>query len=274
MASLAAILQASRLPMLEARILAAHALGVERVWISAHEKEELEANRQPGIEALFGRRRAGEPVAYLTGEREFYGLSLEITPAVLIPRPETELLVERAIALLAEGTTVVDLGTGSGAIAIALALNCPEAQVSACEASDVALAVARANAARHGARLRLVKSDWFAGLHGERFDLVVSNPPYIALDDPHLLQGDLRFEPPEALVAGKSGLECIDAIAVVARDHLHPGGWLLLEHGYDQGEACVQLLERLGYANVSDHRDLSDNARVVQAQFDPAFGRG
>ena len=274
MASLVAILQASRLPMLEARILAAHALGVERVWISAHEKEELDANRQTGIEALFRRRRAGEPVAYLTGEREFYGLSLEITPAVLIPRPETELLVERAIALLDEGTTVVDLGTGSGAIAIALALNCPAAQVSACEASDVALAVARANAARHGARLRLVKSDWFAGLHGQRFDLVVSNPPYIALDDPHLLQGDLRFEPPEALVAGKSGLECIDAIAVVAREHLHPGGWLLLEHGYDQGEACVQLLERLGYANVSDHRDLSDNARVVQAQFDPAFGRG
>jgi len=269
-ASLAAILQASNLPPLEARVLAAHALGVERVWISAHEKDALDANRQSGIEALYRRRRAGEPVAYLTGEREFYGLSLAITPAVLIPRPETELLVDCAIPLLRQGARVLDLGTGSGAIALALALNCPAAEVSACEASDAALALARANATRHGARLRLLKSDWFAALQGERFDLVVSNPPYIALDDPHLLEGDLRFEPREALVAGRQGTECIEAIAVVARDHLVSGGWLLLEHGYDQGEACVRLLERLGYAKVSDHRDLAQNARVVQAQFDPA----
>ena len=273
MAGLGAILKASRLPMLEARILAAHALGVERVWISAHEKDEPGANGLRDIEALYSRRRAGEPIAYLTGEREFYGLSLAITPAVLIPRPETELLVDRAIPLLREGGRALDLGTGSGAIALALALNCPMAEISACDASDAALAVARANTARHGAHLRLLKSDWFAGLQGERFDLVVSNPPYITLDDPHLFEGDLRFEPREALVAGKRGLECIDAIAVVARDHLHPGGWLLLEHGYDQGEACVRLLERLGYTQVSDHRDLAENARVVQAQFDPAVAR-
>jgi len=269
-ASLGAILKASRLPMLEARILAAHALGVERVWISAHEKDEPGANGLRDIEALYSRRRAGEPIAYITGEREFYGLSLAITPAVLIPRPETELLVDCAIPLLREGGRALDLGTGSGAIALALALNCPLAEVTACEASDAALAVARANATRHGARLRLLKSDWFAALQTERFNLVVSNPPYIALDDPYLFEGDLRFEPREALVAGRLGTEFIEAIAVVARDHLLVGGWLLLEHGYDQGEACVRLLERLGYTKVSDHRDLAENARVVQAQFDPA----
>ena len=259
--------------MLEARILAAHALGVERVWISAHEKDAPVEQALRDIETLFSRRRAGEPIAYLTGEREFYGLSLAITPEVLIPRPDTELLVDCAAALLREGGRVLDLGTGSGAIAIALALNCPLAEVSACEASDAALAVARTNVARHGSRLHLLKSDWFAALHGERFDLVVSNPPYLALDDPHLFEGDLRFEPREALVAGRQGTECIEAIAVVARDHLIAGGWLLLEHGCQQGEACVRLLERLGYARVSDHRDLADNARVVQAQFDPATVR-
>ncbi len=273
MASLASMLRASGLPLLEARILAAHALGVARVWISAHEKDEPDAQGLRDIEALYRRRRAGEPIAYLTGERDFYGLSLAITPAVLIPRPETELLVDCAIPLLREGGRVLDLGTGSGAIAIALALHCPAAEVSACEASDAALAVARANVLRHGARLRLLKSDWFAALQGERFDVVVSNPPYIALDDPHLFQGDLRFEPHEALVAGREGMECIEAIAVAARDHLIAGGWLLLEHGYAQGETCMRRLVHLGYTKVSDHRDLAGNARVVQAQFDPASMR-
>ena len=256
--------------MLEARILAAHALGVSRVWVSAHEKDEPDAHGLRDIEALYLRRRAGEPIAYLTGEREFYGLSLAITPAVLIPRPETELLVNRAMGLLGGGGRVLDLGTGSGAIAIAVALQCPAAEVSACEASAEALAVARGNAQRHGAQLRLLKSDWFAALQGERFDLVVSNPPYLALDDPHLFEGDLRFEPRAALVAGREGVECIVAIAAAARDHLRAGGWLLLEHGCDQGEACVRMLEHLGYARVSDHRDLAGNPRVVQAQFDPA----
>jgi release factor glutamine methyltransferase len=274
-ASLATILKASRLPLSEARILAAHALGVDRVWLSAHEKDELPADERSekaggDIEKLFHRRRAGEPVAYLTGEREFYGLSLAVSPAVLIPRPETELLVDHTIPLLRDASTVLDLGTGSGAIAIAIAFNCPAARVFACDASLEALAIARDNATRHGAAVTFVKSDWFSAMKSERFDVVVSNPPYIALDDPHLGEGDLRFEPREALVAGKEGVECIEAIAAAARDHLNPGGWLLMEHGYDQGEVCIRLLERLGYCEVQDHKDLAGIGRTVQARFDPS----
>jgi release factor glutamine methyltransferase len=200
---------------------------------------------------------------------------------VLIPRPETELLVELALERLgeipSEHPCVLDLGTGSGAIAIAiasvLAANRPGATVSACDASEAALAVARANAARHGVPVRLLCSDWFAALGDERFDVVVANPPYIAGQDPHLEQGDLRFEPRSALVADEGGLGCLRAIAETARAHLQTGGWLLMEHGYDQGEPCVQLLERLGYAQVSDRRDLSGNPRVVQGRFDPAAAR-
>lgn len=280
MASLASMLKASGLPQLEARVLAAHALGVDRVWISAHEKDELPPGDEAAekslrsIETLFCRRRAGEPVSYLTGEREFYGLSLAVTPAVLIPRPETELLVDHAIALLRDGSRVLDLGTGSGAVAIAIAFNCPAAHVFACDASDFALDIARDNAKRHGARVSFVKSDWFSAMKNGRFDVVVSNPPYIALNDPHLDEGDLRFEPREALVAGRQGVECLEAIAASAREHLNPGGWLLMEHGYDQGEVCVRLLSRLGYAEVCDHLDLAGVGRTVQARFDPfAFGR-
>lgn len=273
MASLAAILKSSGLPLLEARILAAHALGVERVWITAHENDEIGGDRGAAVESLLRRRQAGEPVAYLTGGREFYGLMLAVSPDVLIPRPETELLVDCAIALLRGGGRVLDLGTGSGAIAIALALHCPEAEVIACEASEAALGIARANARRHAAAVRFVRSDWFAGLRGERFNLVVSNPPYLALDDPHLDLGDLRFEPREALVAGRDGLECLEAIAASARDHLLPGGSLLMEHGHEQGESCVGILERLGYSAVCDHRDLAGTGRTVQARFDPLPGR-
>jgi release factor glutamine methyltransferase len=278
-ASLATILKASLLPLPEARILAAHALGVDKVWLSAHDKDELPGGAAgekslSDIENLFRRRRAGEPVAYLTGEREFYGLSLGVSPAVLIPRPETELLVDHVIPLLRDGSTVLDLGTGSGAIAIAIAFNCPAAHVFACDASSEALEIARDNAKRHAAEVTFVKSDWFSALKDKRFDVIVSNPPYIALGDPHLDQGDLRFEPCEALVAGKEGVECIEAIAAAARDHLNPGGWLLMEHGYDQGEVCVGLLSRLAYTDVFDHRDLADIGRTVQARFDPpAYGR-
>ncbi len=273
MASLAALIRESGLPALEARVLAACALGVERAWIVAHDRDELGAKAQRDIQALYQRRRVGEPIAYLTGEREFYGLSLAITSAVLIPRPETELLVELALSLLKDGQRLLDLGTGSGAIAIAVALERPGARVSACESCAAAIEVARTNASRHGAPLELLRSDWFSMLGGAQFDVVVSNPPYIAADDPHLLEGDLRFEPRAALVAGREGVECLEAIAAAARGHLLPGGWLLLEHGYDQGEASVRLLERLGYTAVRDHCDLAGIARVVQARFDPVSAR-
>ncbi|MFM9968351.1 MAG: peptide chain release factor N(5)-glutamine methyltransferase [Burkholderiales bacterium] len=269
MASLATLLKTSGLPLLEARVLAAHALQVDRVWISAHEKDDLSEASVATIENLYRRRRAGEPVAYLTGEREFYGLSLAVTPAVLIPRPETELLVDCTLPLLRDGCRVLDLGTGSGAIAIALALHSPVAQVFACDASSDALDLARGNAQRLGARVNFIKSDWFAAMQGQRFDVVVSNPPYIAIADPHLEEGDLRFEPREALVAGVEGIECIEAIAAAAREHLLPGGSILMEHGYDQGPACVGLLQRLAYIEVIDHVDLSNLPRVVQARFDP-----
>lgn len=267
MASLAAILKTSGLDRLEARVLAAHALGVERVWISAHENEEINDRAAAQIQVLHQRRSAGEPVAYLTGEREFYGLSFSVSPAVLIPRPETELLVDCALPLLREGSRVLDLGTGSGAIAIAIAHHYPAAEVIACDASAGALEMARANARRHGAEVRFMKSDWFSALQGERFDMVVSNPPYIALGDPHLTQGDLRFEPCEALVAGVEGVECIEAISAAAVDYLLPGGWLLLEHGHDQGEVCVRMLQQLGFTQICDHRDLAGIARTVQARF-------
>jgi len=268
-ASLAATLKASALPLLEARILAAYALKVERPWISAHENDDIDPRAGREIEELLRRRRAGEPIAYLTGEREFYGLSLAVSPAVLIPRPETELLVDCALPLLRDGGRVLDLGTGSGAIAIAIAKNCPAAEVIACEASEEALRIARANALRHGAKVKFVRSDWFAAFRSERFDLVVSNPPYIALDDPHLEMGDLRYEPREALIAGKDGLECLEAIAAGAREHLQPGGCLMMEHGHDQGEASVRLLAGLGYTKVQDHRDMAGIGRTVQAWFDP-----
>lgn len=250
-------------------MLIAHELRVDRAWLAAHAEDEVGGAESTAVQSLFLRRRAGEPIAYLTGEREFYGLALAVTPAVLIPRPETELLVDIALKRLKDGARALDLGTGSGAVAIALALARPAVSVTACEASDDALEVARANARRHGARVRFAKSDWFSALGGERFDLIVSNPPYIASGDPHLTLGDVRFEPRQALEAGPTGLECIEAIAVAARLHLAACGWLVLEHGYDQGESCVQLLVRLGYAEVADRRDLAGAPRAVLGRFDP-----
>jgi release factor glutamine methyltransferase len=258
----------SGLPATEARILLAHALRVERAWIAAHGPDGVPDAPARAVEALFARRRAGEPIAYITGEREFYGLSLHVTPSVLIPRPETELVVEQVLTLLAGHRTpkVLDLGTGSGAIAVAVAHARRDAQVCASDASSAALAVASGNASRHAVAVRLVQGDWFAALADERFDVIASNPPYIADGDLHLEQGDLRFEPQAALLGGPEGMDSIRAIAVAARAHLAPGGWLVFEHGYDQGPACARLLEGLGYAGVADVRDLSGLPRVCKGQ--------
>ena len=246
-------------------MLFARALGRDRVWLVSHSEDRIDEALRAKAEALFARRRAGEPVAYLLEEREFWGLALAVSPAVLIPRPETERVVELALERLPAdaGASVLDLGTGSGAIAIAIAAERPRARVTAIDVSEAALAVARQNNARHGGCVRLLQSDWFAAVADERFNLIVSNPPYIAASDAHLGQGDLRFEPRSALASGASGMEAIEAIAVAARDRLAPGGRLLIEHGWDQRAACIALFTRLGYSQVADHDDLAGLPRVI-----------
>ena len=249
-------------------MLFAHALGRDRVWLVSHADDVIDAAMRAKAEALFSRRRAGEPVAYLLGEREFWGLAIAVSPAVLIPRPETERLVELALERLPADreAKILDMGTGSGAIAIAIAAERPRAHLTAIDASPDALAVARTNIARHDVRVRLRQSDWFAELGNERFDLIVSNPPYIAGSDAHLANGDLRFEPKSALTPGSSGMEAIEAIARAAPAHLAPGGCLLLEHGWDQRAACIELFARLGFSEVADHDDLAGVPRVIEGR--------
>ncbi|MCC6610153.1 MAG: peptide chain release factor N(5)-glutamine methyltransferase [Burkholderiales bacterium] len=259
-----ALIQGSGLPASEARLLLAAQLGVDRAWLIAHAEEPLDDARCAAAGERFGRRRRGEPVAYLLGAREFYGLDLAVTPDVLIPRPETELLVELALRLIDEGARrVLDLGTGSGAIAVAVARAAPQAEVWATDASAAALALACANAKRHAPHVRLEQSDWFASLAGERFDLIVANPPYVEEDDPHLAEGDVRFEPRAALVGGPDGLDCIRRIVREARSHLAPGGRLLFEHGHDQGARCRALLAAQGYADIATWPDLAGIPRVT-----------
>jgi release factor glutamine methyltransferase len=257
------LLAASELVPIEAQVLAAHALGVPRASLLADLSRPLSAEDARRVERLLHRRRGGEPVAYLTGEREFFGLSLTVNPDVLIPRPETEILVAIALELMPAGARVLDLGTGSGAVAIAIAHEEPDAEVVAVDASADALAVARENARRHAATIRFVYGDWLRAVGPERFDLIVANPPYIAEGDAHLEQGDLRFEPRAALVGGPDGLDAIRAIVSGAKDRLVPEGWLVFEHGYDQAERCRSLMSMYGYADVQTWPDLAGTPRVT-----------
>jgi release factor glutamine methyltransferase len=253
----------------EVEVLLAHALGRDRAWLYAHADDALPAERAIEFHRLLVRRAGGEPIAYLTGRREFWSLDLAVTAHVLIPRPETELLVELALQKIPQGAQVeiADLGTGSGAIALALARECPRARVLASDASATALAVARANAQRLGiANVEFVESDWFGALGGRRFDVVVSNPPYIAEHDAHLAQGDLRFEPRTALASGADGLDAIRTIVRDAPAYLKSGGWLLCEHGFEQGTAVRDLLAGAGYLEVFTARDLEDRDRVSGAR--------
>jgi len=250
---------------LEARALLRHVLQCDEAWLIAHGNEDLTVPQTAAYGALIGRRAAGEPVAYLTGSREFYGREFMVTPAVLIPRPETELLIELALQRLpAEGGgRVLDLGAGSGCIGITIAAERPHAQVTLVDASADALDVARANAHRIAAvNTTLLRSDWYAALGDVRYDLIVANPPYVAAGDAHLTQGDLRFEPPSALVAGADGLADLRRIVAKAPEHLLPGGWLMCEHGHDQAEACAALLRDAGFVDVFAARDLAGIRRV------------
>jgi release factor glutamine methyltransferase len=258
-------LAASGLVPFEARLLLAHVLGRDRAWLAAHADDVVAAQEAKTFDALARRRRDGEPIAYLIGRREFYGLDLEITPDVLIPRPETELLVDLALArLMADrAARVVDLGTGSGAVALAIAASRRRAQVIGADRSTAALALAQRNAARLSIdNVSFVASDWFTALAGQRFDLIVANPPYVAAGDPHLSEGDLRHEPAQALTSGADGLSAIRVIVAAAPVHLTDGGWLLLEHGHDQADRVGALLRDAGFADVSAARDLAGILRV------------
>ena len=249
----------------DAEMLLAHTLDKNRSWLFAHAEAPVGYAAHARFLSLVQRRLAGEPVAYLIGTRGFWTLDLEVTPATLVPRPETELLVELALARLPAdaGARVADLGTGSGAIALSLAKERPRARVVATDASPAALEVARANAARNHIRnCEFRRGDWLAPLAGEMFELIASNPPYIADGDPHLLQGDLRFEPAMALSCGPDGLNAIRAIVAGAPTHLQAGGWLLLEHGWAQGEAVRGLLLDAGFIDVESVRDLEERERV------------
>ena len=250
---------------IEVQCLLQKILHVPRVYLLAHPERGLTEAEFARYSELLQRRIQGEPVAYILGEREFFGLNLKVTPATLIPRPDTELLVELAVQRIAarERCAVLDLGTGSGAIALAIAQACPQAEVLACDASAPALAVAQENARTLGiSNVRFVQSDWFAALGTQRFALIVSNPPYIAAGDPHLAQGDVRFEPVSALVSGSDGLDDIRQIITRSVSHLEPGGWLLLEHGYDQAARVRGLLQAAGYDDVFSACDLAGIERA------------
>ncbi|SEJ43203.1 peptide chain release factor N(5)-glutamine methyltransferase [Frateuria terrea] len=250
---------------IDAELLLLHLLGKPRSWLFAHADEALPAAVEAAFDALLARREAGEPVAYIIGRRGFWSLELEVTPATLIPRPETERLVELALERLPRDAPcrVADLGTGSGAIALSLARELPRAQIVATDASAAALAVAERNARRMGiANASFVEGDWLAPLAGQRFDLIASNPPYIESGDPHLAQGDLRFEPATALASGGDGLDDIRRIVTDAIPCLRPGGWLLFEHGWKQGDAARALLRVAGYADVFTAQDLEGRDRV------------
>jgi len=263
-ATIGGLLRECGLPRLEAELLLCSILDCERVWLVAHAEEAIDSSNARSAQALFARRRAGEPVSHITGWREFYGLALRVTRDVLVPRPETELLVELALERLPPGAParVLELGTGSGAIAVALASERQGLAIVATDVSEAALALARRNARDHGAEIDFVLSDWFDALRPGQFDLVVSNPPYVAAEDAHLERGDLRFEPRLALVGGEDGLDCIREIAARAHNRLRRGGSLLMEHGYDQGDRCVELLKVQGYAEVADFHDLAGWPRV------------
>ncbi len=258
-------LQAS-MDRVDAHVIVSHVLGVNRAWIAANPMRILTESEDARIDMLAAQRALGEPIAYLVARREFYGRDFQVGPAVLIPRPETETLVEAALARLAPRDACLDLGTGSGALAVTIACQRPEARVVGVDASEAALEVARANAARHGCaeRVEFLRGSWYEPVGARSFDVIVANPPYVAAGDPHLGRGDLRFEPAGALTDGsRDGLDSIRAIVAGASEHLKAGGWLLFEHGYDQAAQARSLLEAAGFHDLVSIADLAGIARVA-----------
>ena len=258
------------LPRAEIRLLVSHVLQRNSAWLVAHDDETPSPEERRRVEALAARRAAGEPMAYLLGEREFFGRTFRCTPAALIPRPETEHLVEHVLTLVetAAEAVILDVGTGTGCIAITLALERPNAQIDALDVSPDALELARENAANlHAANVKFIQSNWFSAVATDaKFDVIVSNPPYIVPGDAHLSQGDLRFEPAIALADAIDGLESYRQLARGAMTHLKAGGWLVVEHGYDQGESVPALLHAFGFIAVATHCDLAGHPRVTAAR--------
>jgi release factor glutamine methyltransferase len=260
---------ASPSPRLDAEVLLMHVTGLARTALITRAHEPVSAENVEQFEALLERRSKGEPIAYLTGQREFWSMSLAVTPSVLIPRPETELLVEQALKRIPPEVAwkIADLGTGSGAIALAIASERPRCHVIATDISAAALEVAQGNAQSLGiANVEFRIGAWFLPVAGEQLDMIVSNPPYIGEHDQHLKQGDVRFEPETALVSGADGLDAIRSIAGDAMSYIRPGGWLLFEHGYDQGKAVRKLLEVHGYDMVTCCQDTAGHERITLGQ--------
>jgi release factor glutamine methyltransferase len=266
--------RAQGLDRLDAQLLLAHVLARPRSWLVAHDDASLDESQRGAWQALLRRRLSGEPLAYLVGAKEFHGLALRVDANVLVPRPETELLVDWAIERLAampeRAARIVDLGTGSGAIALAVKHAVPSAQVLATDIDPGALQVAQTNASRLGLDIRWHLGSWWSGLAGERFGLILGNPPYIAGGDPHLAA--LRHEPALALTPGGDGLDALRAIVAGAPDHLDAGGWLLLEHGHDQADAVQALLRSRDFAAIETRRDLGGQPRCTGARLDRRHG--
>ncbi len=250
---------------LDSEILLAHCLAQNRSYLLTWPERGLDAGQLDCFHALVQRRLEPQPVAYLVGTREFYSLQLETTPATLVPRPETELLVDKTLQLLESmrSASILELGTGTGAIALALKTHCPDCRLTATDIHADTLEVARRNAEQLHLQVEFIRSDWYQALGGDRrFDLIVSNPPYIAAADPYLAKGDLPAEPRHALCSGDSGLESLEEIIHGAVDHLQPGGWLVLEHGYDQQRQVQSMLSGQNFDQVETFKDFNDLPRV------------
>jgi release factor glutamine methyltransferase len=262
-------LSESESPKRDAEILLEHVTGKSRTYLLAFGETLLTAEQEPQLAALLARRKTGEPVAHLVGEREFWSLPLYVSAATLIPRPDTECLVEQALARLPTAAcSILDLGTGTGAIALALATERPDCTVTAVDVMPDAVTLAQRNVERLGlGNVTVLQSSWFTALENRLFALIVSNPPYIDEHDPHLAQGDVRFEPLTALVAANEGLADLDHIVTTSRQHLLPGGWLLVEHGWTQGNAVRALFTNAGYREVATCRDYGGNERLTLGQW-------